>query len=213
MAQVSQIVDDALAHAQEVGARQVGSITADITTAYRDGEYVDGIYTGGSRDDRSSASTLGTLVANSLRDTLQTPERGGADFGVVNPGGLRADLLYGDDGVITYAQANAVLPFVNNLWTTSLTGAQVKTLLEQQWQRTASGEVPSRPYLQLGLSDNVTYTFDASRDEGDRITSVSIDGQPLDTQRTYVVGTFSFLAQGGDNFHVLKDGTNTKTPV
>ena len=210
VAQVSQIVDDALAHAQEVGARQVGSITADITTAYRDGEYVDGIYTGGSRDDRSSASTLGTLVANSLRDTLQTPERGGADFGVVNPGGLRADLLYGDDGVITYAQANAVLPFVNNLWTTSLTGAQVKTLLEQQWQRTASGEVPSRPYLQLGLSDNVTYTFDASRDEGDRITSVSIDGQPLDTQRTYVVGTFSFLAQGGDNFHVLKDGTNTK---
>ncbi|WP_035833436.1 ExeM/NucH family extracellular endonuclease [Jonesia quinghaiensis] len=210
VAEVSSIVTQALEYAKEVGSQPVGSVTADITTAYTDGEYVDGVYTGGSRDDRASASTLGTVVANSLRDSLSTPERGGADFGVVNPGGLRADLLYGDDGVITYAEANAVLPFVNNLWTTTFTGAQVKTMLEQQWQRTSAGDVPSRPYLQLGLSDNVTYTFDASRDEGDRITSIRINDEELDPAREYVVGTFSFLAQGGDNFHVFTEGQDTR---
>ena len=45
---------------------------------------------------------------------------------VVNPGGLRAEI---DAGDITYAEANGVLPFLNNLWTTSLTGAQFKTML------------------------------------------------------------------------------------
>ena len=47
------------------------------------------------------------------------------------------------DGTITYAQANAVLPFLNNLWTTTLTGAQFKEALEQQWQTDADGNVPS----------------------------------------------------------------------
>ena len=102
------------------------------------------------RDDRASESTLGDLVANALRDTLAPENLGGAEIGVVNPGGLRAELLYAPDGVVTTAEANGVLPFVNNLWTTSLTGAQFKTMLEQQWQTLADGTVPTRPYLQLG---------------------------------------------------------------
>jgi 2',3'-cyclic-nucleotide 2'-phosphodiesterase (5'-nucleotidase family) len=114
-----------------------------------------------------------------------------------------------EDGVVTVAEANAVLPFVNNLWTTTLTGAQFKTLLEQQWQRDAEGNVPTRAYLQLGLSDNVTYTFDASLPEGSRITSITINGEPYDPAANYRIGTFSFLAQGGDNFHVFTDGTDT----
>ncbi len=66
------------------------------------------------------------------------------------------------DEDISYSQANAVLPFDDTLTISTLTGAQVKTMLEQQWQRSADGTVPSRAYLQLGLSDNVSYTYDAS---------------------------------------------------
>jgi 5'-nucleotidase len=112
--------------------------------------------------------------------------------------------------VVTYAEANAVLPFLNNLWTTSLTGAQFTAMLEQQWQRDAAGAVPSRPYLQLGLSDNVSYTYDASLAQGSRITSITVDGAPIDPAATYRVGTFSFLATGGDNFRVLAAGTHTR---
>src|SRR5690606_7270815 len=131
-------------------------------------------------------------------------------IGVVNPGGLRADLEYDGDGVITYAEANAVLPFVNNLTTLTLTGAQFTTMLEQQWQRTPDGEVPTRPFLHLRLSKNVAVTLDPSRPEGKRVTSVRIDGEPLDPQADYRIGTFSFLAAGGDNFHVLADGTDVR---
>ncbi|AEE45785.1 ExeM/NucH family extracellular endonuclease [Cellulomonas fimi] len=215
VAAVNQIVADALAYAAVVGNQPVGSVTADITTAFSGGSYVNGVYVGSGplptagRDDRSKESTLGGLVANSLLDTLSSPERGGADIGVVNPGGLRNELFFAPDGVITYAEANAVLPFVNNLWTTTLTGAQVKTMLEQQWQTNRDGTIPSRPYLQLGLSSNVTYTYDPAAALGSHITSVTVNGAPLDLDAEYRVGTFSFLAQGGDNFRVFEDGADT----
>lgn len=211
VAKVKEIVDAALAYAAEVGGQPIGKVTADITTAFAGGSYgADGTWTGGNRDDRGSESTLGNLVANSLVASLSPADRGGATIGVVNPGGLRDELRYGTDGTITYAQANAVLPFVNNLWTVTLTGSQFKTLLEQQWQTNADGTVPSRPYLQLGLSKNVSYTFDAAAPQGEHITSVSIDGKPLDPQANYRIGTFSFLATGGDNFRVFQDGTDVR---
>jgi 5'-nucleotidase len=200
VAAVKGIVDAALAKADQIGSQPIGKVTADVTTAF----------SGGKRDDRASSSTLGGLVADSLLASLKDPSAGGAEIGVVNPGGLRSELYYAPDGTVTYAEANAVLPFVNNLWTTSLTGAQVKAMLEQQWQRDDAGNVPSRPYLQLGTSSNLAYTFDSTRPEGDRITSVRVNGSPIDPQRSYRVGTFSFLAQGGDNFHVFKSGTDTR---
>ena len=206
---VKSIVDAAVAKGQEEGGKPVGSIAADITTAFKDG----------ARDDRASESTMGNLVADSLLDSLSSEDRGGAEIGVVNPGGLRAEFCKtGDnekctiaaDGTITYAQANAVLPFLNNLWTTTLTGAQFKEALEQQWQTDADGNVPSRPYLQLGLSHNVSYTYDPNAAQGNHITSMTVNGKPLDLKREYRIGSFSFLLQGGDNFRAFAAGKDTK---
>ncbi|WP_369370659.1 ExeM/NucH family extracellular endonuclease [Promicromonospora sp. Populi] len=211
VAEVDGIVDAALAAAQEIGEQPVGSVTADVTTAFSGGSYTGGVYTGGNRDDRASESALGNLVANSLQESLASEERGGADIGVVNPGGLRNELYRGADGVITYAEANAVLPFVNNLWTTTLTGAQLDTLLEQQWQTDANGNRPSRPYLALGLSDNVSYTVttaDPNATPGNNVSSITIDGVPVDPAAEYRIATFSFLISGGDNFRVFTEGTD-----
>ncbi|RPF23202.1 ExeM/NucH family extracellular endonuclease [Myceligenerans xiligouense] len=218
VAEVNTIVQAALAEAEEIGAQPVGEVTADITTAFAGGQYTDGVWTGGDRDDRASESALGNLVANALRDSLGSEERGGADLGVVNPGGLRSDLFYAasgaeGDGVVTYAEANAVLPFVNNLLTVTLTGAQVETLLEQQWQTDENGNRPSRPYLALGLSDNVSYTAstdDPNATPGDNVSSITIDGVPVDPAAEYRVATFSFLMSGGDNFRVFTEGTDVR---
>ncbi|HOZ59042.1 MAG TPA: 5'-nucleotidase C-terminal domain-containing protein, partial [Nakamurella multipartita] len=218
---IKATVDAALAVANQRGNVPVGSITADITTAFTPATPpagVDRCVAGAGRDDRASESTLGNLVANALVAQLSAPEYGGAEIGVVNPGGLRSDLCFAANtaswsndgpGLVMYGEANAVLPFANDLFVTSLTGAQFKTALEQQWQRDAAGNIPTRPYLQLGLSDNVTYTFDPSAPEGSRITSVTIDGRPLDPAKTYRIGSFSFLLQGGDNFRIFTAGTDT----
>jgi 5'-nucleotidase len=208
VAEVETIVTDALEQAAITGNVAVGDITQDITRA----SSTPGTVT----EDRASESTLGNLIADALVDTLAEPEVGGAEIGIVNPGGIRADLTYASstvgegDGVVTVAEANAVLPFVNNLWTLSLTGAQFKTVLEQQWQLDAQGNVPSRPFLNLGLSSNVNYTFDATRAQGDRITGISVDGAPIDPAREYRIGSFNFLLQGGDNFREFANGTDVR---
>lgn len=206
VAEVDGIVTKALDEAAEVGNQEIGSVTADVTTAFKNGE----------RDDRGSESTLGNLVANMLRDTLSSKQLGGADIGVTNPGGLRAELSYeasgpeSKDGIVRYSEANSVLPFANNLNTVTLTGKQFKTMLEQQWQTNPGGEAPERPYLQLGLSDNVTYTYKQKAKQGHHITSISINDKPMQPKKKYRIGTFSFLAAGGDNFRVFTKGTNLK---
>jgi 5'-nucleotidase len=205
VAEVAAITQSAIDAADVIGGEVIGSVTADITTAF----------VGDVRDDRASESVLGGLVADSLVASLSDEQLGGAEIGIVNPGGLRAELFYApttdeNPGEVTYAEANAVLPFVNNLYTTSLTGAQFKEALEQQWQLDADGNVPSRPFLALGLSKNVSFTYDETRAQGDHITSITIDGAPIDPAASYRVGSFSFLLEGGDNFRVLAEGTDTR---
>ncbi|MFC5679566.1 5'-nucleotidase C-terminal domain-containing protein [Aeromicrobium endophyticum] len=209
LAEVKTIRDDAVTAADKVGSVPKGTITADITRAFVDG----------TTEDRASESTAGGLVADALLETV-AGQPAGADLGIVNPGGLRPpDLTYkgvagsqtNTDGVVTFAELNSVLPFANNLNSVRLSGASLKKVLEQQWQRDASGNVPTRPYLQLGVSKNVHVTYDATRPEGRRVTSVTIDGKPLQADQQYKVATFSFLATGGDNFRAFKEGVNTDT--
>jgi len=212
VAAVKTVVDAALAHAAIVGNEPIGEITGSITTAFSGGSFVNGAWTGGTAGDRSKQSTVGRLVADSLLTTLSDPDRGGADIGLTNPGGLRADLLYAksgaeaSDGIVTYAEANAVLPFVNNLWTTTITGAQLKQVLEEQWQPDGA----SRPYLALGLSSNVSYTYDPTASRNNRITSVWVNGKLVKAGDSFTIGTVSFLTSGGDNFTTLAQGTNAK---
>ncbi len=209
VAKVDGIVKAARAEADVVGQQQVGSVSADITTAFSGGAYVDGVYTGGTRGDRTKQSALGGLVADALLDSLDDADRGGAEISFVNAGGLRDELLYGTDGgVVTLAEANAVLPFLNNLWTTTLTGDQVRQVLEQQW-----GDFSKRAdnaNLSLGVSENLRYTYDAALPAGQRITGVWIDGVPVDPAKGYRVGSFNFLLGGGDSFSVFAKGTDTR---
>lgn len=220
VSEVNDIVLAALAAAAEVGNTAVAEVSADITTAFGGGSFVDGVWSGGTRDNRAEESTLGNLVADALLDSMSAIPNG-ATIGVTNAGGLRSDLWdtqaeFGPnaipgmpDGTISFSQANAVLPFNNTMALVTLTGAQFKAVLEQQWQRLTDGTIPtSRPYLQLGLSSNVTYTYDASQPIDQRITSVTVDGKPLDPNGSYRVGTLSFLATGGDNYRAFTEGTD-----
>ena len=197
VAEVSATVAAAKAYADQVGSAVVGSVTADITRAF----------TAAGTEDRGSYSALGGLVADTYVYGSELSAIEPADFGLVNPGGLRADLLYGTDGQITLAEANAVTPFANDLVVTSLTGTQVVEVLEQQWQPAGS----SRPFLALGSSAELTWSYDPAAPAGERIHSVEVSGEPIDLGATYRVATNSFLASGGDNFTAFAEGTTEGT--
>ncbi|ROT27950.1 ExeM/NucH family extracellular endonuclease [Micromonospora sp. HM5-17] len=194
---VAQIVADAKVRAEELGKQPLGSITADIRRAYN----AEG------NEDRGKESVLGNFIADVQLAGTRDPGRGGAQIAFMNPGGLRADLLYAPDGVVTYAEAFAVQPFANDVVTKSFTGAELKQVLEEQWQP----EGASRPVLWLGVSRGFFYTYDPEAPKGSRITSMRLNGTPIDPAATYRVTVNSFLAAGGDNFTTLGGGTNPVT--
>jgi 5'-nucleotidase len=197
-AKVAEIVAAAKANATALGKRPLGRITADVPRGYTNGT-----------ENRGVESVMGNFVADVQLDQTSEAGRGGAQIALMNPGGLRADLKYGTDGTVTYADAFAVQPFSNDVVTQTLTGAQVKQALEEQWQPDGA----SRPVLHLGVSKGLTYSYDDKQPRGRRIiaSSLKLNGVTLDPAGAYRVTTNSFLAAGGDNFVTLGKGTDRTT--
>jgi len=143
-------------------------------------------------ENTAGESSLGNLIADAQRVTT------GAQFAFMNPGGIRADLATGE---VTWGDLFTIQPFGNDLVSMNLSAAQIKTLLEQQWQ----GQTTPRILKTSGL----TYRWDATRPIGDRVVAIlGADANPLDLSATYRVTVNSFMAAGGDNFLVLPQGTN-----
>jgi len=201
------IVDKAEADSKEAGKRVVAT---GYTTPFMRGVFTtpDGLTEPGS--NRGIESSLGDLVADSLRETILTPDGKSVDIGMINAGGLRADLVPNEDGTITYAQTYEVEPFSNELGYVTLKGSDLKDALEQQWKTDLNSQ-NSRPMLKLSLSSNVRYTYDPAKPDGQRITSVTINGEPLKADGTYTVGSVNFLLDGGDSFEALTRGGATVT--
>lgn len=173
--------------------RVIGSITADITrTANAAGE-----------------SALGDVIADAQLYATTPANLGGAVVAFMNPGGIRADLTYASsaagegDGNVTYGEMFTVQPFGNNLVTMTLTGAQIKAVLEQQFNNPSPG---ANRILQV--SNGFTYTWSQSAPIGNKVSNMMLNGVPLDLGAGYRVTVNSFLADGGDNFTVLVQGTN-----
>ncbi|MDO8147475.1 bifunctional UDP-sugar hydrolase/5'-nucleotidase [Isoptericola sp. b515] len=209
--EVQAIVDEAVEVADELGAEPLGEVADVLNRAKRwtvDADTGEDVLV----ENRGGESTLGNLVAEVQRWATSSEESGSAEIAFMNPGGLRADLT-GDPAAdfprtITYKEAAVVQPFANTLVNMDLTGEQIKTALEQQWQRDDEGDVPSRPFLRLGASDGFEYTYDDSRPEGDRITGMWLHGEAIDPAAAYSVTVNSFLAAGGDNFRVFAEGAD-----
>jgi 5'-nucleotidase len=200
---VEAIVADAVAVAEVEGAVPVGRITDDLTRA---------VQSDGVTENRGGESTLGNFVA----DVQQAATADiGSQFALMNPGGLRADLTYASgspddpasadpDGTVTYREAASVQPFANTLVTLTLTGEQLRRVLDEQWQPAAA----SRPFLKLGVSRQLQYSYDPTAPAGQRIGTILLEGKPVADTDSLRATVNSFLASGGDNFTTLAEGTD-----
>jgi 5'-nucleotidase len=83
----------------------------------------------------------------------------------------------------------------------TLTGAELKLLLEQQWSVTR----PERVRI-LQPSAGFTYRWDSRRPHGSRVEDMRLDGRVVDPTDAVRVTVNSFLAAGGDSFRVLREG-------
>ncbi len=179
--------------ADPLANRVIGSITATITrTANAAGE-----------------SALGDVIADAQLYATADSSFGGAVIAFMNPGGIRAELTYASssagegDGNVTYGEMFTVQPFGNNLVTVTMTGAQIKEALEQQFNNPAPGQNRI-----LQLSNGFTYTWSLSAPIGSKVSNMALNGTPIDLAAGYRITINSFLADGGDNFSAFKLGTN-----
>jgi 5'-nucleotidase len=185
--EVEALVQEAKTKSAPIANRPIGAVTQNILRAAVP----------------SGESQLGNLIADAQ---LAGTQVAGAQIALMNPGGVRADLTYASspvgegDGVVTYGEAFTVQPFGNVMTTLTLTGAQIKAVLEQQWQPTVTRI--------LQPSAGFTYTWTEAAAVGSKISNVALNGTPIDPAASYRVSVNNFLADGGDGFTVLRDGTN-----
>jgi 5'-nucleotidase len=171
----------------------IGDITADILRA----------------NNPAGESALGGVIADAQLEATAPAGFGDAVVAFMNPGGIRDDLFSAEisggeaPGEVTFAEAFSVQPFGNSLVTMTLTGAQIHTLLTQQWVGQTSRRI-------LQVSEGFTYTWDANELDADKVdpSSIEIGGVPVVAGDDYRITVNSFLSDGGDNFSVLTEGTD-----
>src|SRR5579871_871035 len=153
-------------------------------------------------------SMLGDVIADAQLFATRDEAKGGAVIAFTNPGGIRTDIEKHDDGAVSYAEVFASQPFRNQLVTLTLTGAQIKAMLEQQWRD------PTRPRV-LPASRGFAYSWDPAKPVGERVAagSMTLNGTPIDPAASYRVTVNNYLALGGDGFTVLKQGLKPQTGV
>lgn len=172
--------------AKPLGERVVGVITEEL-----------------SRMPNAAGETpLGDIIADAQLAATRQSESG-AVAAFTNPGGVRTEIPKPDNGKVTFADIFASQPFRNRLVTMTLTGAQIKAALEQQWAN------PARPRI-LHVSAGFSYGWSASRGDSGHVAagSITIHGEPLDPDRRYRITVNEFLADGGDAFTVFTQGTD-----
>ncbi|NIH77797.1 bifunctional metallophosphatase/5'-nucleotidase [Amycolatopsis viridis] len=183
----AKLVGEAVTKAAPIANKQIGTITADLKAA----------------GAPSGESTLGDVIADAQLDATAA---NGAQIVMTNPGGIRADLTYASspagegDGVVTYGEAFTVQPFANIMQTITLTGANLKNVLEQQWTATGTRV--------LQISATLHYTYSASAPIGSKVSGITVGGKPVDPAATYRVSVNNFLAGGGDGFTEFTKGTD-----
>jgi 2',3'-cyclic-nucleotide 2'-phosphodiesterase (5'-nucleotidase family) len=175
----------------------------------------------GNTAGRTCESLEGNVVTDSMRLTY------GTDFAITNSGGLRADLTCPTTDnasdfcpaytpppyPITRGQNLAVLPFGNVVVTLTITGDELKTMLENgvSTMPAVNGRFPQ--------VSGLCFTYDISAAVGSRVTGAvrqaddgTCTGAAIDltSGSSYTIAMNDFMANGGDGYPVVYGRSTTQ---
>ena len=143
-------------------------------------------------------STLGNLITDA--QLAYAKKRGIADVAMINSGGIRADLVVEPGKPVTLSDLFAIQPFNNELVVMSLSGAQLREMVVRQLPKTTA----PRRFAQV--SSNFRFVWSQSPDGSAKLDSLTLNGQPLVDAKEYRVVVNNFMAEGGDDFSVFRQG-------
>ena len=184
---VQALVDRYASAAAPAAARVVGSLSGPAMHS--------------DEDDETHAANL---IADAQLGFTRAPEKGGAQIAFMNGSGVRTDLVPDAQGRVRYGQIFEMQPFGNGLVVLSLTGDQLRRMLEQQFS-SDSYAAGVQPALMVP-SEGFRFDYDLSRPRGQRIVAMTLNGRKIEPATSYGVTVNNFLASGGDGFTVLTEG-------
>ncbi|HEV8140743.1 MAG TPA: 5'-nucleotidase C-terminal domain-containing protein [Pyrinomonadaceae bacterium] len=148
-----------------------------------------------SEDVRTRETNMGDFIVDAFREAT------GADVALVNGGSIRADTEIAP-GVLTKRNVLSILPFNNKVIKIQVSGAILRKALEHG---VASLGVETQPGRFPQVS-GIRFTYDASRQPGDRVANVLINGKPLDDRRMYTLAATNYVVKdAGDGYDMFRD--------
>lgn len=203
--ELKKIVDQYAVLAAPIADRVVGTITSPFTKSFT----------------AAGENSLGDLIADAQLEATSALDSGGAVVAFMNEGGVRTEIPFASgaqgvpEGSVTYGELFSVQPFGNNLVTMTLTGAQIKTLLEEQFKDCTleypPGEAKSTSSDRvLSPSEGFSYSWNSRGAICEKVDagSMKINGSVVLPEGKYRVTVNNFLADGGDQMYVLKRGSD-----
>lgn len=189
-ADMAKLAADAKAKTDPIAGRTVAHLPAGVNQVLR-------------KANDAGESALGDVIADSQLAATRAADKGGAVIAFMNPGGIRADLPVSpsSNGNLTYGDIFTVQPFGNILTVMTLKGSEIKNLLEQQFDNPAKDQTRI-----LQVSQGFAYSYDTTKPAGQRVSNITLNGQPLDMNADYRIITNNFLADGGDKFPEFTKG-------
>ncbi|AMJ61354.1 bifunctional metallophosphatase/5'-nucleotidase [Bosea sp. PAMC 26642] len=143
---------------------------------------------------RTQETAIGNLVADAIRTST------GAQLAITNAGGIRANKQYAAGQTLTRRDVLSELPFGNATVMVEITGKDVKDAIENGLRDAPQGA--GRFPVVSGLS----FEADLKQPQGSRVTTVTVDGKPIDPAGKYTVASNNFMLEGGDGYAALGRG-------
>ena len=186
---------------EEMQAIKVGVVTENLCLARIPGDTRSKLCS--PEDTASKGSDISMLVAHAFREMAKA-----SDIAIQNGGGVRTDIAKGD---LTMGDAYKLLPFANTLVEMDMTGAEIKSVLEEalDYALQPDGSTGAYPYA-AGLRWHV----DAAKPTGQRLSKLEFKGRndsswsPLDSTATYKLVTNNYIAAGRDGYLTFKTVKN-----
>lgn len=132
--------------------------------------------------DQVASSTMGNLLADAVREHAR------ADVGLMNRGGIRADL---QKGPITRRDVFEVMPFENSIVVLKLTGKELEGMVRNA--------IEGKAHSGIEVS-GITIAVTVGPNDERKLTGVRVGADALDPAKVYRVAMNSFMADGGDAY-------------
>lgn len=136
-------------------------------------------------------SKLSNWAIDVIMDQVQKASGKPVHMGVLNFGGIRANMPQGD---VILDDMQSMFPFKNQVVYLEIKGSEIRKILE---------DMAARRFQVLGGVRVVA--------EAGKLVSAEISGAPLDDDKTYGLATISFLLHGGDGLALEESAQTVQT--